>query len=85
MGDNFSSYIDFDYRGLNCCLSYKYDIICLKSCQNRLSNHLMDWFRIWYNPQVADIKYNVMSPYTLHVLIGWMRSSRGDGSDSFTT
>ena len=45
----------------------------------------MDWFRIWYNPQVADIKYNVMSPYTLHVLIGWMRSSRGDGSDSFTT
>ena len=82
-GGTLSSYIDFDYRGLYCCLSYKDDIIPLKLDQNRLSNHLMDWFRVWYNPQVTDIKCNVMSPYTLHLLVGWVRSSKGDGSDSF--
>ena len=26
-----------------------------------------------------------MSPYTLHVLVGWVRSSKGDDNDSFTT
>lgn len=83
-GGNLLSYIDFDYQGLYCCLSYKHDIICLKTDQSRLSNHLMDWFRVWYNSQVTNIKCNVMSPYTLHVLIEWVRS-RGDSSDSFTT
>ena len=38
-----------------------------------------------YNPQVTDIKCNIMTPYTLYVRIGWIRSSKGDGSDSFTT
>ena len=64
---------------------HRHDIICLKSNQNRLSNHLIDWFQVWCAPQVADIKYNVMGPYTLHIFVGWMRSSKDDGSDSFTT
>lgn len=84
-GGNLSSYIDFDYQSLYCWLSYRHDIICLKSYQNRLSNHLINWFQVWYNPQVTDIKYNFMNPYTLHVFVGCMRSSRIDGNDSFTT
>ena len=82
---NLSSYIDFEYQGLYRCLSYRHDIICLKLDQSRLSNHLVDWFRVLYNPQVADIKCNIMNPYTLHVRIGWIRSSKDDGNDSFTT
>ena len=45
----------------------------------------MNWFQAWCAPQVADIKYNVMGPYTLHIFVGWMRSSKDDGSDSLTT
>ena len=82
---NLSSYIDFHYWGLYCCLSYEHDIICLKLYQNRLSNHLMNWFWVCYKPQIIDIKCNVMSPYTLHVLVRYGRSSRCDGSDCFIT
>ena len=48
IGSSVSSHI-FDYHDMYCCLSYKYDIIYLKSDQNMLSNYFMNWFQMWYN------------------------------------
>ena len=43
----------------------------------------MGWFWVWYNPQVVEMSCCAMNPYMFHVLIGWVRSPKSGGSDSF--
>ena len=38
----------------------------LMAALGKLSNHLINWFRVWYNSQIKGLKFYVGSPYFKH-------------------
>ena len=82
-GGNTSSYLNFTLEGAYCCLSYVSDVMSLMTASGELSNHLMDWFRIWYNPQIKDLNFFMVSPYLLQTLQEWVKDKYEEGGRSF--
>jgi hypothetical protein len=82
-GENSSSYLNFTLEDKYCCISYISDIMPLTAAPGELSNHLMEWFRVWYNSQIRDLKSFVVSPYLLQTLQVWIKDKYGEGSQSF--
>ena len=83
VGGNTSSYLNFILKGAYCCLLYVSNVMPLMAASGELSNHLMDWFRIWYNLQIKDLKFFVVSPYLLQTLQTWIKDKHGEGGQSF--
>ena len=80
---NTSSYLNFTLESAYCCVSYVSDVMILMAAPGELSNHLMDWFRIWYNPQIKNLKFFVVSSYLLQTLQAWVKDKHGEGGQSF--
>jgi hypothetical protein len=43
----------------------------------------MEWFGIWYNFQIREPKFYVVSPYLLQTLHVWIKDKHGEGSHCF--
>ena len=83
VGGNTSSNLNFTLEGAYCCLSYVSDVMPLMAAPGEFSNHLMNWFRIWYNLQIKDLKFFVVSPYLLQTLQALVKDKHGKKGQSF--
>ena len=81
--ENTCSYLNFTLECTYYCILYVSDVTPLMVVPKELSNHLMDWFRIWYNSQIKDPKFYVVSPYLLQTLQAWIKDKYGEGYQSF--
>ena len=34
---------------------------------------MMEWIRIWFNPELKDVKYHVYSPYMVQIFKGFVK------------
>lgn len=59
---------DFLYRGDYLNLGWVGDVLMLTNTYGKLSNHVMDWIRVWFNPQIEDKKNYVCSYYLVSLL-----------------
>lgn len=71
-GGAVSPSFDFTLKGEFCTLDWDYDIKPLTYRYGELSNHMMEWVRMWLNSQLEDVKYHICSPYLIPILTGFL-------------
>lgn len=50
----------------------------------KLSNHLMDWLKVWHNTQMKNFAWYVVSFYLFQWLHIWIHNKQRKGGQSFT-
>lgn len=53
------------------------------AASEELSNHLMDWFRMWKNSKIKDLKFYVVSSYSFQTLQVKIKYKFGEGGQIF--
>ena len=74
---------DFMFRGEYFNLGWAGDVLPLTQSYGQLSNHMMDWIRAWFNPQIQDIKCHVCSPYLIGLLTSHVRTASSSGIELY--
>lgn len=67
-GGTMVNSFDFLYRGDYLNLGWVGDVLMLTNTYGELSNHVMDWIRVWFNHQIEDKKNYVCSYYLVSLL-----------------
>lgn len=83
VGVNTSSCLDFTLNVTYCYISYVTNIMLLLAVHRDLSNHFMDWFRVWYKTQIKDLIYYVVSYYLLQILQAWIKDKHEKRGQNF--
>src|SRR5579875_3578302 len=74
---------DLSFKGELCTLAWKYDIQPLTTLSGEVSNHMMEWTRLWLNPRIEDVKCFICSPYLVSILNGFCKSSPNENYEVF--
>ena len=72
-GGTMVNNFDFMYRGDYLSLGWVGDVLPLTKSYGEISNHMMDWIRAWFNPQIEDTRTHVCSPYLIRLLRSHVR------------
>ena len=75
---------DFLYRGDYLNLGWVDDVLPLIKTYRKLSNHVMDWIRVWFNFQIEDIKNYVCSLYLFILLSSHICDNNSSNIEVYT-
>ena len=71
-GGDVSPSFQLTLKGKFCSLDWDYDVKPLTCMYGKLSNHMLEWVRTWFNPQIDDVKCHICSPYLIPILEGFL-------------
>jgi len=74
---------EFTYKDIFCTLDWNYDLKPLTEPYGKVSNHLMEWVRIWLNPELEDVKCHVCSPYMIGILRSFLKLHTAENLEVF--
>ena len=77
------SCISFVYRNENVCLQWKKDMLPLVHRYGELSSFMLEWVRVWLNPQLVDVKCHMTLPYITPLLMQSVQDVGRDGLEVF--
>lgn len=66
--------LEWGFNGEWCILDWEYDIRPLTKRYGEVSNHKMEWIKIWMNWEFEEIKCHVCNSYLLPILKGFVDS-----------
>ena len=67
-GGTTSSLFKFARQGFFCILDWLHNLKSLAEPYKNVSTHMMEWIRVWLNPELEDVKCHVYSPYMIQIL-----------------
>lgn len=82
-GGKMLSCIYFVYRGDNVCLQWKKDMLPLVHRYGELTSFMLEWVRLWLNPQLEDVKSHMTVPYITSLLTQSVEEAGRDGLEVF--
>lgn len=59
------------------------DVLPLTQIYGKLSNHIIDWNRVWFNSQIEDVKNYVCNPYLIGLLSLHVHGKKSNGLEVY--